>query len=182
VKASEGVADGCTPEEVARRRDVRDVPTITIDPDDAKDLDDALSLRRLENGNWEVGIHIADVSHYVTPGTVVDVEAAAAPLPYTWSTRVVPMLPERLSNDLCSLHADTDKLSFSAIFELDDRAQVQGEWFGRTVMRSRRRFAYAEAQAIINGAAGDFDQEVLTLHRLAGVLRKDRLSAGAWRS
>ncbi|MBK9287461.1 MAG: RNB domain-containing ribonuclease [Flavobacteriales bacterium] len=144
IKASEEIPNGCTPEELATRRDMRDTPTLTIDPDDAKDLDDALSLKRLENGNWEVGIHIADVSHYVRPGTVVDMEAAARATSVYLVDRVVPMLPEKLSNNLCSLHADTDKLSFSAIFELDENAHIKNEWFGRTVMRSHHRFAYAE--------------------------------------
>lgn len=179
VAASEGIANGATPEEIARRRDVRAIPTFTIDPDDAKDLDDALSLRRLPNGHWEVGVHIADVSHYVRPNTVIDMEAASRATSVYLVDRVVPMLPEKLSNDLCSLHAHTDKLSFSAIFEVDDHARIKGEWFGRTVMRSRRRFAYAEAQAIIDGGEGDFQQEVLQLHTLAQVLRKDRMKNGA---
>jgi ribonuclease R len=179
VDASEHIPDGCTPEEIAKRRDVRSIPTLTIDPDDAKDLDDALSVRRLDNGHWEVGVHIADVSHYVRPRTVVDMEAASRATSVYLVDRVVPMLPERLSNDLCSLNADTDKLSFSAIFELDDQARIKGEWFGRTVMRSQRRFAYAEAQAIIDGGEGDFKAEVLLLHKLAQVLRKDRMKNGA---
>ncbi|MFT3884459.1 MAG: ribonuclease R [Flavobacteriales bacterium] len=179
IEASEHIPNGCTPEEIARRRDVRSVPTFTIDPDDAKDLDDALSVRQLDNGHWEVGVHIADVSHYVRPRTVVDMEAAARATSVYLVDRVVPMLPERLSNDLCSLNADTDKLSFSAIFELDDNARIKGEWFGRTVMRSQRRFAYAEAQAIIDGGEGDFKAEVLLLHKLAQVLRKDRMKNGA---
>lgn len=178
-QASEEIEDGVTEKEIAKRRDVRMVPTLTIDPDDAKDLDDALSVRRLENGHWEVGVHIADVSHYVTPRSVIDMEAANRATSVYLVDRVVPMLPERLSNNLCSLNADTDKLSFSAIFELDDRARIKGEWFGRTVMRSRRRFAYAEAQAIIDGADGDFKDEVLLLHRLAQVLRKERIANGA---
>ncbi|MBK9539145.1 MAG: RNB domain-containing ribonuclease [Flavobacteriales bacterium] len=158
---------------------MRSIPTITIDPDDAKDLDDALSLRKLENGHWEVGVHIADVSHYVRPDTVLDMEAAARATSVYLVDRVVPMLPEKLSNDLCSLHSHTDKLSFSAIFELDDRARIKSEWFGRTVMRSQRRFAYAEAQAIIDGGDGDLKNEVLTFHRLAQVLRKERIANGA---
>lgn len=177
--ASERIAEGVTPEEVARRRDVRSIPTLTIDPDDAKDLDDALSVRRLPNGHWEVGVHIADVSHYVTPRSVIDMEAANRATSVYLVDRVVPMLPEKLSNDLCSLNPHTDKLSFSAIFELDDKARIRGEWFGRTVMRSQRRFAYAEAQAIIDGGEGDFRDEVLTLHRLAQVLRKERVDNGA---
>lgn len=173
------IPDGCTPEEIARRRDIRSIPTLTIDPEDAKDLDDALSVRRLDNGHWEVGVHIADVSHYVHPGSVIDMEGATRATSVYLVDRVVPMLPERLSNDLCSLNPHTDKLSFSAIFELDDRARVKAEWFGRTVMRSQRRFAYAEAQAIIDGAAGEFGPEVLTLHQLAQVLRSERIANGA---
>ena len=182
VRASEEIPNGCTPDEVKKRRDVRSIPTLTIDPDDAKDLDDALSLRKLDSGNWEVGVHIADVSHYVRPGTVLDMEAAARATSVYLVDRVVPMLPEKLSNDLCSLHADSDKLSFSAIFELDDRARIKGEWFGRTIMRSQQRFAYADAQAIIDGkapASAKFRDEVLTLHKLAQVLRKTRLENGA---
>ncbi|WKZ65601.1 MAG: ribonuclease R [Flavobacteriales bacterium] len=177
--ASERIGNGVTEEEIAKRRDVRAIPTITIDPDDAKDLDDALSLRCLENGHWEVGIHIADVSHYVTPRSVIDMEAANRATSVYLVDRVVPMLPEKLSNDLCSLNPHTDKLSFSAIFELDEQARIRGEWFGRTVMRSHRRFAYAEAQAIIDGGDGDFRDEVLTLHRLAQVMRKERMENGA---
>lgn len=179
LQASERIGNGVTDEEIAKRRDVRAIPTITIDPDDAKDLDDALSLRKLENGNWEVGVHIADVSHYVRPGTVVDMEAAARATSVYLVDRVVPMLPEKLSNELCSLHPGSDKLSFSAIFELDEKARVKSEWFGRTVMRSHRRFAYADAQKIIEGGEGEFKQEVLRLHKFAQVLRTDRLNAGA---
>lgn len=177
--ASEKIKNGVTPEEIAKRRDVRAIPTLTIDPDDAKDLDDALSVRRLENGHWEVGIHIADVSHYVTPRSVIDMEAANRATSVYLVDRVVPMLPESLSNDLCSLNPNTDKLSFSAIFEMDEQARISNEWFGRTVMRSQRRFAYAEAQAIIDGGEGDFKDEVLTLHRLAQVMRKERIENGA---
>ncbi|HRH38475.1 MAG TPA: ribonuclease R, partial [Flavobacteriales bacterium] len=179
IKASEHIPNGVTPEEIAKRRDVRSIPTITIDPDDAKDLDDALSVRKLENGNWEVGVHIADVSHYVQPRGVIDMEAASRATSVYLVDRVVPMLPEKLSNDLCSLNPHTDKLSFSAIFELDEKARITNEWFGRTVMRSQRRFAYAEAQAIIDGGDGDFKDEVLLLHRLAQVLRTERIANGA---
>jgi len=177
--ASEKIKNGVTPEEIAKRRDVRAIPTLTIDPDDAKDLDDALSVRRLENGHWEVGVHIADVSHYVTPRSVIDMEAANRATSVYLVDRVVPMLPESLSNDLCSLNPNTDKLSCSAIFEMDEQARIKGEWFGRTVMRSQRRFAYAEAQAIIDGGEGDFKDEVLTLHNLAQVMRKERIENGA---
>jgi len=178
IKASEEIVNGVTPAEIAKRRDMRAIPTLTIDPDDAKDLDDALSIRPIEGG-WEVGVHIADVSHYLQPRTVLDMEAASRATSVYLVDRVVPMLPEKLSNDLCSLNPHTDKLSFSAIFELDERARIRSEWFGRTVMRSQRRFAYAEAQAIIDGGEGDFKEEVLTLHKLAQVLRKERIANGA---
>ena len=178
-EAAENIPAGISNEEIAKRRDMREVITLTIDPDDAKDLDDALSLRKLPNGNWEVGVHIADVSHYVRPGSLVDTEAAARATSVYLVDRVVPMLPERLSNNLCSLNPNEDKLSFSAIFELDEKADVLNEWFGRTIMRSARRFAYAEAQALIDGQEGDYKHEVLTLHRLSQVLRKDRLAHGA---
>ncbi len=179
LRASETIGNGITDAELKKRRDVRSIPTITIDPDDAKDLDDALSVQRLTNGNWEIGVHIADVSHYVQESSVDDTEAANRATSVYLVDRVVPMLPEKLSNDLCSLNPHTDKLSFSAIFELDERAQIVGEWFGRTVMRSRRRFAYAEAQAIIDGGEGEFKEEVLILHKLAQMLRKDRIANGA---
>ncbi len=175
VQASEEIPNGCTPEEIKKRRDVRQIPTLTIDPDDAKDLDDALSLRKLENGNWEVGVHIADVSHYVRPGTVVDMEAAARATSVYLVDRVVPMLPEKLSNDLCSLNPNTDKLSFwpSSKWTIRRRSRTSGS--AAPIMRSQQRFAYADAQAIIDGKAPDdaqFKHEVLTLHKLAQVLRK----------
>jgi len=173
------IKNGCTPQEISKRRDVRNITTLTIDPEDAKDLDDALSLRKLESGNWEVGVHIADVSHYVRPGMAIEEEGSSRATSVYLVDRVVPMLPEKLSNGLCSLHPGEDKLSFSAIFELDEKAQIINEWFGRTVMHSNRRFAYADAQAIINGGDGEYKNEVLTLHRLAQVLRKDRMANGA---
>ncbi len=185
LQAAREIERGVTPEEIAKRRDIRKIPTLTIDPEDAKDLDDALSVRRLENGNWEIGIHIADVSHYVQPRTVLDMEAASRATSVYLVDRVVPMLPEKLSNDLCSLHPDTDKLSFSAIFELDEQARIRDEWFGRTVMRSQKRFAYSEAQDIIDGRVSEdspgiaFKDEVLLLHKLAQVLRKERIANGA---
>ncbi|MCB0792418.1 MAG: ribonuclease R [Flavobacteriales bacterium] len=176
---ADGIPDGRTPGELARRRDMRGITTFTIDPEDAKDLDDALSIQRLDNGNWEVGIHIADVTHYVKANSTLDQEAAARATSVYLVDRVVPMLPERLSNDLCSLNAGTDKLTFSAVFELDQKAHVHTEWFGRTVIHSGRRFAYAEAQALIDGGQGDLKEEVLELHRLAQQLRQARLRAGA---
>ncbi|HPJ52234.1 MAG TPA: RNB domain-containing ribonuclease, partial [Flavobacteriales bacterium] len=152
VRAAGSIRDDRGGTEYAKRRDMREVPTLTIDPEDAKDLDDALSIRQLDNGLWEVGVHIADVSHYVKPGSRVDQEAVSRATSVYLVDRVVPMLPERLSNDLCSLNADEDKLTFSAIFHLDEQARIKDEWFGRTVIRSRRRFAYAEAKEAIDGA------------------------------
>lgn len=166
-------------EEIARRRDMRDVVTFTIDPKDAKDFDDALSLRKLENGNWEVGVHIADVTHYVKPGSILDQEAYNRGTSVYLVDRVVPMLPENLSNVACSLRPHEDKYTFSAVFEMDDQARVINEWYGRTVVHSNRRFTYEEAQEIIEGADGDFKEEILTLDRLAKILRKERMKAGA---
>ncbi len=179
VQAARNIKDDRGETEYAQRRDMRGTTTFTIDPFDAKDLDDALSVRRLDNGEVEVGVHIADVTHYVRPGTPVDAEGLARATSVYLVDRVVPMLPERLSNDLCSLNADEDKLTFSAIFILDERARIKKEWFGRTVIRSRKRFAYEDAQAIIKGGEGPFKEEVLLLHGLAQVLRKDRFANGA---
>lgn len=168
-----------TAEEVKRRRDFRGTTTFTIDPADAKDFDDALSLRQLENGRWEVGIHIADVSHYVKPGTLLEEEGLARATSVYLVDRVVPMLPEILSNQVCSLRPDEDKLCFSAVFVMDEKARVLEEWFGRTVIRSGRRFTYEEAQAIIEGKPGDLKEEILFLHNLATQLRKERSRKGA---
>lgn len=165
--------------EVAKRRDMRNILTFTIDPKDAKDFDDALSIRQLQNGNWEIGVHIADVSHYVIPGTVLDDEAYERGTSVYLVDRVVPMLPEVLSNDVCSLRPHEDKFTFSAIFELDDDSNVINEWFGRTVIHSDRRFTYEEAQERIESGNGELAPEILTLDRLAKNLRKDRINKGA---
>ncbi len=165
--------------EVARRRDMRGILTFTIDPKDAKDFDDALSLQKLENGNWEVGVHIADVSHYVLPGTLLDDEAYERGTSVYLVDRVVPMLPEVLSNDVCSLRPNEDKYTFSAVFELDEKAKVVREWFGRTVIHSDRRFSYEEAQERIESGAGDLSEEIRTLDRLAKILREERIRNGA---
>ncbi|MDO5656062.1 MAG: ribonuclease R [Flavobacteriaceae bacterium] len=167
------------PEEIKRRRDMRNVTTFTIDPADAKDFDDALSVRKLENGNWEIGVHIADVSHYVQPGTLLDQEAYNRATSVYLVDRVVPMLPEILSNQACSLRPNEEKYTFSAVFEMDDNAQVLNSWFGRTVTLSDRRFAYEEAQEIIEGKEGDLKEEILTLDRLAKIMRNRRLQKGA---
>ncbi|MGM5630130.1 ribonuclease R [Apibacter raozihei] len=168
-----------TKEEVAKRRDMRKITTFTIDPTDAKDFDDALSIEKLENGNWEIGIHIADVSHYVKPGTLLDKEAYSRATSVYLVDRVVPMLPEVLSNNVCSLRPNEDKYTFSAVFELDENANVIKQWFGRTVTHSDRRFTYEEAQQIIEDKKGDFAEEILILDQLAKTLREKRLKDGA---
>ena len=166
-------------DEINRRRDMRNVPTFTIDPADAKDFDDALSVRKLENGNWEIGVHIADVAHYVQPGTLLDQEAYNRATSVYLVDRVVPMLPEILSNQACSLRPNEEKYTFSAVFEMDDDANVINSWFGRTVTLSDRRFAYEEAQEIIEGKDGDLKEEILLLDRLAKIMRNRRLQKGA---
>ncbi|MDE5944596.1 MAG: ribonuclease R [Rikenella sp.] len=182
-QAADRIEAGITPAEVKRRRDMRGVATFTIDPADAKDFDDALSIRRLDNGNWEIGVHIADVTHYVRPGDPIDTEAVERATSVYLVDRTVPMLPEKLSNDLCSLRPNEEKLTFSAVFELDDEAQVLNEWFGRAVILSDRRFTYEEAQAVIEGrpeAQGEpLRDEVLTLDRLAKTLRAARFRNGS---
>ena len=165
--------------EIAKRRDCRNIWTITIDPVDAKDFDDALSLRKLENGNWEVGVHIADVTHYIQPNTLLEKEAAARATSVYLVDRVVPMLPEKLSNELCSLRPDEDKLTFSTIFEMDNQAHIVSEWIGKTVIRSNRRYAYEEVQRMIEGANGDFKTDIMTLNRLSSSLRKERMKNGS---
>ncbi len=168
-----------TQEEIGRRRDMRTATTFTIDPADAKDFDDALSIDRLENGNYLVGIHIADVSHYVKEGTDLDEEAYDRGTSVYLVDRVVPMLPEILSNNVCSLRPDEEKLTFSAVFEMDEEAHVKNEWFGRTVILSNRRFTYEEAQAVIEGGDDPLKDEILTLDRLAKKMRERRIAAGA---
>lgn len=160
---------------------MRGVTTFTIDPADAKDFDDALSIRQLPDGNWEVGVHIADVTHYVRPGDAIDAEAVNRATSVYLVDRTVPMLPEKLSNDLCSLRPNEEKLTFSAVFELDDEANVVGEWFGRAVILSDRRFTYEEAQDVIEGkdTAEPLREEVLTLDRLAKKLRAARFKNGS---
>ena len=179
VKAAEAIPDGCTPKEIARREDLREVTTFTIDPADAKDFDDALSLRRLPNGRWEAGVHIADVTFYVTPGSVIDKEAFARATSIYLVDRTIPMLPERLCNELCSLRQDEDKLTYSVLFEMDDEANVLRHRICRTVIRSNRRFAYEEAQQIIETGQGDYAPEILALDRLAKQLRARRFAEGA---
>lgn len=176
---AERIPDRISEKDYASRRDFRDVTTFTIDPADAKDFDDALSFRTLENGNVEVGVHIADVTHYVREGSLVEQEARERATSVYLVDRTIPMLPERLSNLLCSLRPNEEKLCFSAVFELDSDARVVREWFGRTVILSNRRFTYEEAQRIIEGEEGDYKQEILILNGLAQKLRQRRFAEGA---
>lgn len=176
---AEKIDRAITPEEVKKRRDMRKILTFTIDPKDAKDFDDAISLQKLDNGNWEIGVHIADVSHYVRPGTILDDEAYKRATSVYLVDRVVPMLPEVLSNEVCSLRPNEDKFTFSAVFELNDKAEIVSQWFGRTVIHSNRRFTYEEAQERIETGKGDLAEEILLLDKLAKILRKERLKHGA---
>ena len=178
-KAAENLDVKIHESEVKKRRDMRKVTTFTIDPADAKDFDDALSFQKLKNGNIEVGIHIADVSHYLRPGTPLDDEAFERATSVYLVDRVVPMLPEVLSNFACSLRPNEDKYCFSAVFELDEDANVKNEWFGRTAIHSDRRFTYEEAQQVIETGEGDFKEEILTLDRLAKKLRAERFKHGS---
>lgn len=178
-KAADKIAEEIPSEEIKKRKDFRDITTFTIDPKDAKDFDDALSVRRLENGNIEVGVHIADVSYYVEENSTLDKEAYNRATSVYLVDRTIPMLPERLSNGVCSLRPDEEKLCFSAVFELNTNAEVQNQWFGRTIIRSNRRFTYEEAQAMIEGGEGDYKQEILLLNDLAQKLRAARFENGA---
>ncbi len=165
--------------EVKSRRDFRDVFTITIDPADAKDFDDAISLQKLANGHWEVGVHIADVSHYVKPGSAIDEEAYSRGTSVYLVDRTIPMLPEKLCNNVCSLRPDEEKLTFSAVFEMDDDANVMNQWIGKTIIKSCRRYAYEEVQAMIEGGDGDYKEQILTFHHLATKLREKRMAKGS---
>ena len=178
-RAANRIDAGITPEEIARRRDMRDVTTFTIDPRDAKDFDDALSLEKLPGGLWRVGVHIADVTHYVTPGSAIDREAEARATSVYLVDRTIPMLPERLCNGICSLRPNEEKLAFSCIVDLDDQANVKNVEICRTVIESNRRFTYEEAQQVIETGQGEFVDEILVLDRLAKCLREQRKAEGA---
>ena len=176
---AESIKEEITKEEIARRRDFREVLTFTIDPADAKDFDDAISFQRLKNGNIELGVHIADVSHYVKPGSALDKEAFERGTSVYLVDRVIPMLPERLSNGLCSLRPNEDKLCFSAVFELDNEANVIEQWFGRTIIHSDTRFSYEDAQEILESKSGKHSKELLKLNELAYKLRERKFKHGA---
>ncbi len=173
------IPEGIPEEEIKKRRDFRDVPTFTIDPVDAKDFDDALSIKHLPSGNIEIGVHIADVSHYVRPGTQLDKEAYYRATSVYLVDRVIPMLPEKLSNGVCSLIPHQDKLCFSAVFEMDNNAKVIKSWFGKTVIHSNYRFSYEAAQEIIEVGQGPMADEILKMNELAKILRRERFKNGA---
>ncbi len=166
-------------EEIARRRDFRKVPTLTIDPEDAKDFDDALSIEYLDNGHVEVGVHIADVTHFITLGSALDKEAYHRSTSVYLVDRVLPMLPERISNNLCSLRPEEDRLTFSAVFEFDHNHKLVNRWFGKGVIYSDRRFSYEQAQASMESGHGDFATELRVLNKLSKGMRKRRFKAGA---
>jgi ribonuclease R len=176
---AEKISADITPQEIAKRRDFRDVVTFTIDPFDAKDFDDAISFKILENGNYEIGVHIADVSHYIIPDSALDKEAFDRGTSVYLVDRVIPMLPERLSNGLCSLRPNEEKLCFAAVFELDAKANIVTEWFGKTVINSNRRFTYEEAQEVLETKQGDYSAELLKLNELAYILRDRKFKNGA---
>lgn len=173
------ISEKITEAEIKKRRDFRNVTTFTIDPADAKDLDDALSLQKLENGNWEIGVHIADVTHYIQENSALDQEAQERATSVYLVDRVVPMLPEKLSNRLCSLNPNEDKLTFSAVFELDEHANIVNEWFGRTIINCNKRFAYEDAQEAIEGKDIPFAKEINILNGLADKLKDERFRQGS---
>jgi len=178
-EAANKISEKITEEDYKARRDFRDITTFTIDPADAKDFDDALSIQKLENGNWEVGVHIADVTHYVRLETIVEKEAFNRATSVYLVDRVVPMIPEKLSNTLCSLRPNEEKLCYSIVFELDENADILDQWIGRTVINSDKRFTYEDAQALIEGGEGELKEEVLLLDDLAKKLRGRRFKNGA---
>lgn len=177
--AAEKISAEITPEDYAEREDCRDVTTFTIDPKDAKDFDDALSIRQLKPGLWEVGVHIADVSHYVKEGSVIDKEAVKRATSVYLVDRTIPMLPERLCNFICSLRPDEEKLAYSVIFTMNEKAEVKDYRIRHTVIKSNRRFTYEEAQEIIETGKGEYKDEILELNKLAQILREKRMANGS---
>ncbi|MEQ8425892.1 MAG: RNB domain-containing ribonuclease [Cyclobacteriaceae bacterium] len=179
LNESENIKDEISSDEIKKRKDFRKVLTFTIDPEDAKDFDDAISFRELENGHYEIGVHIADVTHYVQPGTLLEKDAFDRATSVYLVDRTVPMLPERLSNQLCSLRPNEDKLTFCALFEIDEKGKIYSEWFGRTIIHSDQRFAYEQAQEAIEKGQGTLAKELQLLNQIALKLRKDRFGKGA---
>ena len=178
-KAADKIPAEISEEEIARREDFRKVTTFTIDPKDAKDFDDALSIRSIKEGLWEVGVHIADVTHYVQEGSIIDKEAEKRATSVYLVDRTIPMLPERLCNFICSLRPNEEKLSYSVIFDITEKGEVKNSRIVHTVINSDRRFTYEEAQQIIETKEGDFKEEVLMLDKIAKALRDKRFSSGA---
>jgi ribonuclease R len=170
---------GIRPEDLAERKDLRNITTFTIDPEDAKDFDDAISFENLPDGNYEIGVHIADVSNYVRPGSSLDQEAIKRGTSVYLVDRTIPMLPEKLSNDLCSLNPNEDKLSMSAVFVMNDKAEVLKNWFGKTVINSNKRFTYEDAQSTLDEKTGDYYEELNILNTLAKKLTQKRFDEGA---
>ena len=179
LREAEKIAEEITNEEIKKRRDFREVLTFTIDPEDAKDFDDAISFQKSANGNYQIGVHIADVTHYVRPGNDLDNDAFDRATSVYLVDRTVPMLPERLSNALCSLRPHEDKLTFAAVFEMDSKGKIYSEWFGRTIIHSDQRFSYEQAQEVIESGAGTFAEEIKILNGLHEILRKERFKKGA---
>ena len=179
IEAAEQIQTAIPDEEIRTRRDFRDTLTFTIDPKDAKDFDDALSWKKLPNGNIEVGVHIADVSHYIRRGETIDKEAVVRGTSIYLVDRTIPMLPERLSNGICSLVPDEDRLTFGAVFTMNAAGEIMDEWFGRTIIHSQKRFTYEEAQEVIDNKAGPCVEALLSLHDIARRIREQRMEAGA---
>jgi len=180
LAASRNISSKITEEDLSYRRDMRKVTTFTIDPHDAKDFDDAISIQKKDNKTWEIGVHIADVAHYVKENSVIDKEAVKRATSVYLVNRVVPMLPEVLSNELCSLRPNEDKLCFSVVFEIDEKAVVKDYWIGRTAIHSDKRFSYEDAQQILDDGKGELHEELQTLNSIAKKLRADRFKVGGF--
>jgi len=179
LKAADQLSESISREELRKRKDYRDILTFTIDPVDAKDFDDAISIRNMDNGNYEIGVHIADVSHFVQPDSILDKSAYERATSVYLPDRVNPMLPERISNELCSLRPNEDKYTFSVIYQITNRAEIKQQWIGRTVIHSKHRFSYEEVQEIIEGKDGPHDKAILLLNSLAQKFREERFNNGA---
>jgi len=179
LEEAERIPEVIAQDQISRRRDMRDVLTFTIDPVDARDFDDALSIREIRKGIWEIGVHIADVSHYVTPESSLDEAAYERATSVYLPDRVLPMLPEKISNELCSLRPHEDKLTFSCVFEMNGKGEVRQTWIGRTVTHSNHRFTYEDVQAIIEANEGHYSKEILLLNEMAQRFRKERFKRGA---
>ena len=179
MKAANALSENITREEIKKRKDCRDILTFTIDPIDAKDFDDAISIRNLDNGCYEIGVHIADVSHFVTPNSILDKSAYERATSVYLPDRVNPMLPEKISNELCSLRPNEDKYTFSCIFQITNKAEIKHKWIGRTIIHSDHRFSYEDVQEIIETKDGLHYRAILLLNDLAQQFRKERFNKGA---